>query len=77
MVSKEVRITELREKSDAELCARALELKKDIFLCRTAGVGSEEKKLSHKKRNSRKEFARIMTIRREKELNEIPREPLL
>lgn len=76
-MSKEASITELRNKSDAEMKLRAIELKKSIFLCRSAGVGSEEKKLSKKKKDARKELARLLTITRERELNEIPREPLL
>lgn len=76
-MSKEVSITELRNKSHAEMTLRAMELKKSIFLCRSAGVGDEEKKMSKKKREARKELARILTIKREREMNEIPREPLL
>lgn len=73
----EVKISDLRQKSSSELDTRTVELKKTIFSCRSAGVGSEEKKQCHKKRNCRKELARILTIKRERELEEIPSEPLL
>ena len=71
-MGREVKVSELRQKSDAELNVRKDELKKSIFTCRSEGVGSDEKKQSHKKRNCRKEFARILTVKRERELNEIP-----
>jgi ribosomal protein L29 len=76
-VGTEVKVSELRKKSPSELEVRALELKKTIFSCRSAGVGGEEKKQSHKKRGCRKELARILTIKREMELNEIPGEQVL
>lgn len=77
MVSSEVKIIELRKQENPELNARAAELKRTIFSCRSAGVGAEEKKLSGKKRSCRKELARILTVKREREINEVPREPLL
>jgi ribosomal protein L29 len=76
-VGNDVKVSQLREKSAAELDARTVELKETIFSCRSAGVGSEEKKQTHKKRSCRKELARILTIKRERELNEVPGEPLL
>jgi ribosomal protein L29 len=76
-VRTEVNVSDLRKKTASELELRAIELKHEIFACRSAGVGSEEKKQSHKKRNCRKELARILTITREREIIEVPSEPLL
>ena len=71
-MGSEVKVSELRQKSDAELNVRKDELKKSIFACRSEGVGSDEKKQCHKKRNCCKELARILTIKREREFDEIP-----
>lgn len=67
----------LRVKSDAELRARVTELDKEQFLTRGSVTTGDEKKQGMKRLSIRKEKARILTILRERELRQQPREPLL
>ena len=67
----------LREKTDAELIERKKELEKSMFVARSAVSTSGEKRQDAKVRAMRKEIARILTIIRERELQQVLREPLL
>jgi ribosomal protein L29 len=76
-VKGEVKVSELRNKKEDELQARIVDLKRDMFVNLSAGVGNENKGMSRKKAICRKEIARIMTILRERELDQIFEEILL
>ena len=72
----EVTISELRKKSDAELLGRKNELEREIYVARSSVVtGGDAKKSAVAP--MRKEKARILTLLRERELKQEPREPLL
>lgn len=68
---------ELRKKTDAELLGRKDELEREMFKARSVVATSGEKKQNEKVRAMRLEIARILTIIRERELAQMPREPLL
>ena len=76
MKAKE-KISELREKADAELLDRKVELERTMFLDRSIVATSGEKQQVAKVRAMRKEIARILTIIRERELEQLFRDPLL
>ena len=76
MKAKE-QISELREKADAELLDRKVELERTMFLDRSIVATSGEKRQVAKVRAMRKEIARILTIIRERELEQLFRDPLL
>jgi large subunit ribosomal protein L29 len=73
----EVTASELREKSDSELLEKKRELEKEKFNVRSVVATSGEKRQDEKVRAIRKGIARICTILRERELQQMPREPLL
>jgi ribosomal protein L29 len=76
-VKGEVSVSELREKSEAELLGRKSELEREMFAIRSSvTTGSDTAKASTIPL-MRKEIARILTIVRERELQQEPREPLL
>jgi ribosomal protein L29 len=70
-------IGDLRKKSKEELLGRREELKKELYEVRSVGVTGGEKPSSEKLKSCRKEVAQILTILRERELQEDYREPLL
>ena len=76
MKAKE-QISEFREKADAELLDRKVELERTMFLDRSIVATSGEKRQVAKVRAMRKEIARILTIIRERELEQLFRDPLL
>jgi large subunit ribosomal protein L29 len=59
----------LRRMSDEELISRLLELKKELFGLRTA-IKLEGRGNSAKIRQTKKEIARILTILRERQINQ-------
>ncbi len=67
----------LRKKSDAELLETKNELERSLFKARSILVTGGEKKQHAKIRVMRREIARILTIIRERELQQSLREPLL
>lgn len=73
----EVTASELRVKTDVELLEKKKELERSIFMARSILVTSGEKKQDAMIRQMRKEIARILTIIRERELQQSVREPLL
>ena len=68
---------ELRNQTDAELLEKKKELERNMFIARSVLVTSGEKKQDAKIRSMRKSVARILTIIRERELDQSLREPLL
>jgi ribosomal protein L29 len=72
-----MRVSDLREKTDVELIAISEELRKEKFAIRSAVSTNGEKKQSSKMCSVRKELARILTIIRERQLQQQLREPLL
>ena len=77
MGKESVTVADLRSKADAELMARAEELRKEKFTLKSAVSTNGEKKQSAKMNALRKEMARILTIMRERQLQQQLREPLL
>ncbi len=73
----EVTASELRVKTDVELLEKKKELERSMFMARSILVTSGEKKQDAMIRQMRKEIARILTIIRERELQQSLREPLL
>ena len=63
----EVLVSKLREESDAELLARHVQLKKDIFENRSLVATNTDKVSSNKVRAAKKEIARIKTVLRERQ----------
>ena len=76
-MKSELTASELREKSNAELVDKKRELERDRFLARSVVATSGEKRQDAQARAMRKEIARILTILRERELQQSLREPLL
>ena len=76
-MKNEIRASELREKTDAELLTKRDELEREKFTVLCSVAASGEKKQSAKVGAIRKEIARILTIIRERELEQLLREPLL
>jgi ribosomal protein L29 len=76
-VKSEVTASELRKKSNAELCAKKEELDRERFMARGVVATSGEKRQDAKARAMRKEIARILTILREREMSQVLRDPLL
>ena len=76
-MKSEVTASELRKKSDAELLDKKKELERNTFMARSIVATSGEKRQDAKVRVMRKEIARILTIIRERELQELLRDPLL
>jgi large subunit ribosomal protein L29 len=76
-VKAKEQISELREKADAELLDRKAELERAMFLDRSIVATSGEKRQVAKVRAMRKEIARILTLLRERELEQLFRDPLL
>jgi ribosomal protein L29 len=72
-----VSVSELREKSDAELLGRKVELEREMFAIRSTVATGSEKEKAGTIPQKRKEKARILTIIRERELKQELREPLL
>jgi ribosomal protein L29 len=66
-VKGEVLVSKLREESDAELLARHVQLKKDIFENRSLVATNTDKANSNKVRAAKKEIARIKTVLRERQ----------
>jgi len=77
-VKKNELMADLRKKSGEELKAEIETLKRVQFVERSSTSTTGEKKGSLTRlRNARKEIARILTILRERELEEKLREPLI
>lgn len=77
-MKKNEMMTDLRKKSTDELKAEIEMLKKVQFVERsTATATGEQKGTLTRKRNARKEVARILTILRERQLEENLRAPLI
>ena len=66
----EVLVSKLREESDAELLARHVQLKKEIFENRSLVATNTDKANSNKVRAAKKEIARILTVLRERQLSQ-------
>ena len=74
----EVTVSELREKTDAELLGRTSELEREMFVARSSVTAGGEATRARSIPFMRKEKARILTILRERVLvSQEPREPLL
>lgn len=69
----EVLVSKLREESDAELLARHVQLKKEIFENRSLVATNTDKVNVNKVRAAKKEIARIKTVLRERQLSEVAR----
>ncbi len=66
----EVLVSKLREESDAELLARHVQLKKEIFENRSLVATNTDKANSNKVRAAKKAIARILTVLRERQLSQ-------
>jgi ribosomal protein L29 len=77
-VKKNEMMADLRKKSTDELNAEIEMLKRVQFVERSVATTTGEKKGSlTRKRNARKEVARILTVLRERQLEENLRAPLI
>lgn len=66
----EVKVSEIRNKSEEELQIRISDLKRGMFVNLCSNVGNENKGISRNKAMCRKEIARIKTVLRERELSQ-------
>jgi len=77
-VSRDDIMSDLRKKSNEELQAEIVDLKKVQYVERSANATTGEKKGALTRlRNARREIARILTILRERELEEERQRPLI
>jgi ribosomal protein L29 len=77
-VKGEVTVSDLREKTDAELLERKSGLEREMYVARSAATTGSEGAKARSIPLMRKEKARILTLLRERELKEKNvREPLL
>lgn len=72
-----VTVSALREKSNTELMSRSVELQRQVFEVRNNLATGGEKSLAKEIPVKKRERARILTILRERELQQDSREPLL
>ena len=76
-MKREKILSDLREKSDAELLGRKHEIDREIFVVRSSATTGSDSAKTGTIPLMRKEKARILTILREREIAQEPREPLL
>ena len=70
-MKKREMVEELRSKSNDELCQHKDELKRDLFtLSSSAATSGEKKGVLKKMRIAKRQIARIMTILRERDMQE-------
>jgi ribosomal protein L29 len=69
-VKSEVLASKLREESEAELLAKHVQLKKEIYESRSLITTNAGKEQAGKVRAAKKQIARILTVLRERELSQ-------
>ena len=76
-MKREKNLSDVREKSDAELLGRKDEIDREVFVLRSSAATGSDSAKTGAIPLMRKEKARILTILREREIAQEPREPLL